>query len=45
MRCPSPRGTGWYAFLLKIFLIEKLLNDKASVPIKPVPPYPPESST
>ena len=36
--CPSPIGKGLYAFLLNMFLAEKLLKDSPRVPIKPPPP-------
>ena len=43
---PSPVGNGFQAFLLNIFLKEKLLNFNPKVPIKPpcLPPQPAESS-
>src|SRR3954471_21207163 len=42
---PSPVGNGSHAFLLKIFLIEKLLNVTPNVPVNPIPPPQPALSS
>ena len=43
--CPSPVGKGSQAISFKILLMEKLLNETPSVPVKPIPPpHPAESS-
>ena len=43
--CPSPEGSGSHVERLVIFLIEKLLNDTPSVPVRPIPPPKPAESS